>query len=125
MHPIGAWVLGMFFSELMQWGLWITAHPGKPKHGYLEDGLPHFLSAWSVCGGVCTLWALGGLDQLMAMLPAGFLGDFWKAGVPYTPQVGLITAFGLDFMADKVAFAVRARFGNGAPPAPSLEPPPG
>ncbi len=100
MHPIAGWALGMVFSEAMQWALWITGHPGKPKSGYLDDGIAHFLAAWSVCGAVCTLWALGGLDLLMGMLPDGLLGDFWKAGVPFTPQFGLIAAFGLDFAAD-------------------------
>lgn len=118
MHPIAAWGLGMLLSEAMQWGLWITAHPGRPKRGYLDDGVAHFLFAWSVCGGVCTLWALGGLDLLMSMLPDGLLGEWWKAGVPYTPQVGLLLAFGLDFVSDKIAFAVRTRYGG--PPASAL-----
>lgn len=115
MPPIVAFVLGVLCSEAAQWAIWGTAHKGRRALDYFADGWAHFVIAWSVCTLIGVAWSIEGLTALMALLPDGFLGEYWKAGVPYTPQVGLLLGFGINFMADKIAFAFRARLA----PAPT------
>jgi hypothetical protein len=115
MPPIVAFVLGVLCSEAVQWALWGTGHPGRRALDYFADGWAHFVLAWGVCTMVGVAWSLEGLTALMSLLPDGLLGDYWKAGVPYSPQVGLLLRFGINAMADTVAFAFRARFS----PAPA------
>lgn len=112
MPPILMFVVGVVCSEGAQWAIWGTGHPGRKAREYFSDGWAHFVMAWVVCTMVGFAWALEGISELMSLLPDGVLGEYWKAGVPYTPQVGLILGFSVNFMADKIAYAVRARRGQ-------------
>lgn len=117
MPPIAAFVVGVLCSELVQAAVWGMAHPGRKVRGYLDDGVWHFVLAWGVCGFVAMLWALNGLDAIVAWLPDAMTASWADTGVPYTPQVGAVLGFAVDAMADKIAFAFRARFA----PAPAIQ----
>jgi hypothetical protein len=130
MPPLLAFGLGVLLSEIMQWGLWLVGHPaqkGEPMRphlaGYFRDGLAHFVLAWSVCGMVGLLWALGGMDWVVSFLPDAMTEAWADTGVPYTPQVGATLGFAIDFAADKIAWAFRARLGS-APSAVPVPPTP-
>lgn len=110
MPPIVAFVLGVLCSEGAQWALWGTGHPGRKAIDYFADGWAHFVLAWSVCTLVGVLWALNGLDAILGYLPDALTSSWADTGVPYTPQVGIVLGFAINAMADKVAFAFRARF---------------
>ena len=121
MPPLLAFGLGVLLSEIMQWGLWLVGHPAKPGEpmrahlvGYFRDGLAHFVLAWGVCGFAALLWALGAMDWAVSYLPDAMTKSWADTGVPYTPQVGATIGFGIDFMADKIAWAFRTRLGGGA-----------
>ncbi len=112
MPPLIGFIIGVLSSELSQWGIWITAHPGRPRVGYWQDGLGHLLLAWSTCGIVAALWASNGLDYLVGFLPDAISSQWADTGIPFTPQVGLLLGYGIDFMGDKLAFAIRVRLGG-------------
>lgn len=118
MPPLIGFLIGVLSSELSQWGIWITAHPGRPKAGYWQDGLGHLILAWSTCVLVAALWAMNGLDVLVGFIPDAIAGEWADTGIPFTPQVGLMLGYGLDFLGDKIAFAVRVRLGKFIPGGP-------
>lgn len=115
MPPLLAFLIGVMISEINQWGMWILGHPGRGKLGYFKDGVPHFMIAWGTCIMGWLFWYMNALDFLVGYIPAAITDKWADTGIPYTPQVGLMLGFGFNFAADKFAFAIRARLGNGKP----------
>ena len=117
MLPIEAFVIAVGCSELVQLALWGMAHPKQNPLGYFRDGWAHFVMAWGVCTMICLLWKLQALDVVLSLVPEA--RELTKMGLPYTDRVGALLGFGTDFIADRIVFALRARFGSTPTSAPA------
>ena len=106
--PVRAFVIGVFVSELMQWGFWLRKNPGKSPLGYFRTQVASLIANVGVNVAVCVLWSYDGLDAFLQwvaqMIPYLGAKDWAESGVPYTPQVGLILGCMSDFFGDDVAY---------------------
>jgi hypothetical protein len=122
MSPILGFVVGMLSCMVMQFGIWWSVQKGQSALDYWKQERGHMILLLGAGPMFCFLWADNGLDWVFAHLPLGVLGDWWKAGVPYTPQVGAIAGFTLAFRGvDMIVAAFKSRNGGAdAPAAPVI-----
>jgi len=101
--------IGVTASELSQWGKWKALHTDKPWLDFWKVGGPHLMANAGIDLSAYCLWAMGlmdeGLDLILHWVPFVHVQDIHLTGMlPFSPQVGVILGFGVDMVADQMAF---------------------